>query len=134
MSDDDREYEFYPEDFEGEEPTGRRGERAPLVIAACIGVGALLFLAEPVVEARTVAGLEFSPIVPSALVLAFGLLVGASVYVRRGERSLGYAHGIGGVGWLFVLLGTLLSSTTLLVAGAGVLGVGAVTLVVLVFR
>lgn len=134
MTDSDDEYRFYPEDFEGDDdPTEGSVDAAPLIIVACLGAGGLLFLADPLVGPIEVFGVEFRTLVASAIVIAAGLLVGSSVYIRRGRRILGYVHAFGGLGWVLVVLGTLLDSPPLLVAGAITLVVGAVAIVVLAF-
>lgn len=132
--DADEDYRFDPEDFDGDgDPTGETPGRAPLVIGACIVLGGLLFLAEPLVEAPTVAGLEVRPVVPAAVVLAAGLLYGSRVYVHRGRRRLGYAHAAGALGWILVLLGTVLDHALVLAAGVGILLCGAAALAGLVW-
>lgn len=131
---DDEDYRFDPADFDdAAEPTDSTPDRAALVIGICVGLGGLLFLAEPLVDGRVVGGAEVRPIVLSAVVLAAGLLYGSGVYVRRGRRRLGYAHAVGGLGWVLVLLGTVLPHTGVLVAGVAVLLGGAVALAGLVW-
>lgn len=131
---DDENYRFDPEDFDGDgDPAGSAPDRAPLVIGACIVLGGLLLLAESVVDARTVSGLEVRPVVPAAVVLAAGFLYGSGVYVRRGRRRLGYAHAAGALGWIIVLLGTVLAQTVVLAVGAVVLLGGAAALAGLVW-
>lgn len=131
--DADEDYRFDPGDFDDGDPTGSTLDRAPLVIGACIALGGLLFLAESLVDARTLSGLEIRPVVPAAVILAAGFLYGSGVYVRRGRRRLGYAHAAGALGWILVLLGTVLASTVVLAAGAGVLLCGAAALAWLVW-
>lgn len=131
---DDEDYRFDPADFDGDgDPVDSTPDRAPLVIGTCIVLGGLLFLAEPLVDARTVSGLEIRPVVPAAVVLAAGLLYGGGVYVRRGRRRLGYAHAGGALGWILVLLGTVFAHTVVLVVGVGVLLCGAAALAGLVW-
>lgn len=115
-------YQFYPEDFEGDtDPTDQHVDRAPLVIASCIGVGGLLFLADPLVDSFDVAGVEIRLVVLSAVVLATGLLLGSAIYCRRGIYRIGLAHGVGGIGWILVVFGTAYHSTPLLASGLVVL-------------
>lgn len=136
MSDqDDGEYQFSPEDFEGDgNPTERRLDRAPLLIGGCIALGGLLLLAGPRIDGQTVAGFELQAVALAAFVFAVGLSLGGVVYSRRGQRRLGYAHGTGGLGWALVFAGTVLSETALVALGGAVVASGAVGLLFLVFR
>lgn len=137
MSNDDadREYEFYPEDFEGDgNPTDRSLDLAPVVIGLCIGLGGVLFLLEPVVDPISVAGAELRPMTLSATALAAGLLGGATLYGRRGRDLLAIAHAIGGIGWVLVVAGHLLGVELLLFAGIAVLLAGSLSLIALVVR
>lgn len=128
MSDDDSEFRFSPEELDDEGPRADGLDPAPLILAACVGVGGALFLAEPVVDPIAVGSLELRAVVLSAVVIAGGLLFGSGVYLRRGKRLLGVAHAVGGVGWTLVVLGTLLGQGDLLLVGMAVLVVGAFAL------
>ena len=138
MSPDDREgeYRFEPEDFEDDPTDGSRDtvDPAAVIIAGALGVGVLLLVAAPLVEPVPVAGAEVGLPAAAALVFALGLVVGSGVYVRRGRRFLGAAHGVGAVGWVLVVLGTILPSRRLLLAGVGVLVAGIGVLGVLGWR
>ncbi len=134
MSEED-EYRFHPEDFEGDdEPTDREVDRAPIVIVACLGVGVVLFLANPFVDPPTVGGVDIDLMVLAAAVFSVGLLAGSSAYVRQGRLRLGVVHAVGAIGWLLLVIGTAFSSTTALVAGGAVLVLGAALLVLLTWR
>lgn len=135
VSDRDDEYRFYPEDFEnGNDPTQREIEPAPLVIVACLGVGVALFLVDPLVDPITVSGTEFEFTLLAAIVFAVGLFVGSGMYVRQGKRRLGLVHAAGSLGWLLLVVGTAFSNEIALVAGGGALLLGAVSLVVMTLR
>ena len=136
--DRDREYRFGPEDFEDQDDStdGYRHtvDPAAMIIAAALGVGVLLLIGAPLVEPVPVAGAEVGLPAAAAFVFALGLVVGSGVYVRRGRRFLGAAHGVGAVGWVLVVLGTLLPSRRLLLAGVGVIVAGIGVLGVLGWR
>ncbi|MFO7926715.1 MAG: hypothetical protein ACQET5_13490 [Halobacteriota archaeon] len=135
VSDRDDQYRFYPEDFEdGNDPTRREIAAAPLVIVACLGVGVVLFLADPFVDPITVSGTDFEFTVLAAIVFAVGLFIGSSVYVRQGRRRLGFVHAVGSLGWLLLVIGTAFSSTVALAAGGGALVFGAAALVLMTWR
>lgn len=137
MSNDDadREYDFYPEDFEGDDtPTARELDLAPVLIGACIGLGGLLFLIEPVISPVSVVGIDVRPMTLSAIALSAGLLGGGLLYAVRRRRMLAVAYGVGGVGWALVVFGHLLATETLLWTGIAVLVVGSVGLVAGVVR
>lgn len=132
--DADDEYRFDPADFDGDGDQAKSTpDRAPRVIGACIVLGGLLFLAESLVDARTVSGIAVRPVVVAAVVLGAGFLYGSRIYSRRGRRRLGYAHAAGAIGWVLVLLGTVLARTLLLAVGAVVLMAGAAALAGLVW-
>lgn len=134
MSDED-EYRFHPEDFEGDsDPTDETASIAPLVIVVCLGVGILLFLAGTVTDGLPVLGVEVDLVALSAAVFAVGLFAGSVMYLRQGRRVVGAVHGLGALGWTFLVFGTLLSETVLLAAGVAVLVVGSVALLVISIR
>lgn len=134
MSDERDEYRFYPEDFddedEGDRPD-REAESAPRVIVGTLGIGAGLALASPFVDPVSVSGTELELTVVAATVFAVGLLAGGGVYARRGNRHLGVVHSVGALGWALFAAGTVLSNSTVLAAGVGVLALSAVALVAL---
>lgn len=92
-------------------------EPGPAAVGALVGLAGLLFLLEPVVGPVPVAGLRVRPVALSAAVLAVALSVGAVVFYRRGRRLLALAHGVFGLAWAGVVLGTATGSGTLLVGG-----------------
>ncbi|PSP44209.1 hypothetical protein BRC63_02875 [Halobacteriales archaeon QH_10_70_21] len=81
-----------------------------------------------------VAGLRLPAAFLSVLFVGAGLLLGCPVYLRRGRWRLGAAHGIGGVGWTFVAVGTVLGSGPLLLVGLAVLVGGCVGLLATMSR
>lgn len=134
MSEED-EYQFYPEDFDGEDdPTETGVDAAPVVIVGCLGVGVALFLANPFVDPIVVSGVELEAMVLAAAVFSIGLLVGSGVYIREGRTRIGAVHAVGAVGWFLLVVGTAFSSTRILVTGGAVLVLGAAALVVLTLR
>ncbi|WP_276260011.1 hypothetical protein [Haloglomus litoreum] len=102
----------------------------PLVTGAFVGLAGLLFLLQPVVPFVELGALRVRPVALSALALAVGLWVGAAVYLRRGKRLVGGAHGVGAVGWSGIVLGTAAGNGTVLLGAIVVLVVGMVALAV----
>jgi hypothetical protein len=102
----------------------------PLVTGAFVGLAGLLFLLQPVVPFVELGTLRVRPVALSALALAVGLWLGAAVYLRRGKRLVGGAHGVGAVGWSGIVLGTAAGNGTVLLGSIVVLVVGMVALAV----
>ena len=107
-------------------------EPGPAVVGLVVGVGGLLFLLEPLVGPVAIGSVRARPVALSTVVLAAGFCLGAPVFLRRGRRLFGLAHGIFGVAWAGVVVGTAARSGTivvgavlLVVAGAGFLVVRA---------
>ncbi|MFB6173221.1 MAG: hypothetical protein ABEI39_01120 [Halobacteriales archaeon] len=92
-------------------------EAGPAAVGTLVGLAGLAFLLEPVVDPVAVGGLRVRPVALSAVVLAVGLSLGAVVFYRRGRRLFALAHGVFGLSWTAIVLGTALGSGTLLVAG-----------------
>jgi len=92
-------------------------EAGPAAVGTLVGLAGLLFLLEPVVDPLAVGPLRVRPVALSALVLAVALLAGAVVFARRGRRRVALAHGVFGVAWTAVVLGTALGSGAVLVGG-----------------
>jgi len=92
-------------------------DAGPLVVGTFVGLAGLFFLAEPVVGAVAVGSVEVRMVGLSALSLVVGLNLGAAVFIHRGQRLVGMAHGVAGVGFGAFLLGLVLGSGTLLLAG-----------------
>jgi hypothetical protein len=135
VSRDDGGEEFRFDAAELDGAAARSGfDPVPAVIGVAVGVGGLLFLAEPFVEPVPVGGLRLPAAFLSVLFVGAGLLFGCSVYLRRGRWRLGVAHGVGGAGWTFVAVGTVLRSGPLLLVGLAVLVGGCVGLVAMVSR
>jgi hypothetical protein len=97
-------------------------EFGPVVVGLLVGAGGLLFLLEPLVDPIAVGRVRARPVALSTVVLAGGFCLGAVVFLRRGRRLFGLAHGVFGLAWAGVAAGTALES--------GALVVGAVALVV----
>lgn len=108
--------------------TLRELDLAPLVVGVFVGFAGLFFLAEPVVDPVTVGGLRFRMVALSALALVVGLNLGAVVFLARGKRLVGLAHGVAGVGFGTFLVGLALGSGTVLLAGVFVVVGGALAL------
>jgi hypothetical protein len=128
VSDGDDEYRFDPADVD-EGAEGGGFDAASAAVGCCIGVGGVLFLAEPFVDPFAVGGTRVPAVFLSVVVVAAGLLFGAVVFLRRGLTRVGLAHAVAGGGWGLVVLGTLGASGPLLFAGFAVLVGGSVGLV-----
>jgi len=99
-------------------------EAGPAAVGTLVGLAGLTFLLEPVVGPVPVGGLRVRPVALSAAVLAVALLVGAVVFYRRGRRLFALAHGIFGVAWTGIVVGTATGSGTVLLGGVVVLIAG----------
>lgn len=102
----------------------------PIVTGVFVGLAGLLFLLQPVVPFVEWGQLRVRPVALSALALAVGLWLGTAVYLRRGKRLVGGAHGVGAAGWSGIVLGTAAGNGTLLLGSVVGLVVGMVALVV----
>jgi len=87
----------------------------PAVVGLLVGLGGLLFLLEPLVGPISVGPLRARPVALSAVVLAVGFCLGAPVFLRRGRRLFGIAHGVFGLAWGGIAVGTAARSGTLIV-------------------
>jgi hypothetical protein len=92
-------------------------DAGPLVVGTFVGLGGLFFMLEPVVDPVSVGGVDIRMVGLSALSLVVGLNLGAAVFLYRGQRLVGVAHGVAGLGFGTFLLGLLVGSGTLLLAG-----------------
>ena len=92
-------------------------DAGPLVVGTFVGLAGLFFLAEPVVEPVAFGGLRVRMVALSAASLVVGLNLGAAVFLHRGQRLVGTAHGVAGVGFGAFLLGLAVGSGALLLAG-----------------
>jgi len=100
-----------------------------LVVGLFVACGGVLFLAEPVVDPFRVGSASIRPMAASVVALTVGFALGGVVFVRRGKRLVGIAHGIGAAGWGFVALGSAVGNGTALLLGFAVLLGGSVFLV-----
>ncbi|WP_247009927.1 hypothetical protein [Halorientalis litorea] len=100
-----------------------------LVVGLFVACGGVLFLAEPVVDPFQLGRASIRPMAASVVALTVGFGLGAVVFLRRGKRLVGIAHGIGAGGWGVVALGSAVGSGTALLLGFAVLLGGSVFLV-----
>ena len=129
MSDDDSdEFRFDPEEVGSNRK--RTVDIAPLVVGGFVGLAGVLILIEPVVDPIAVGDARVRPVALSAISLTVGLLLGGVVYLRRGERLIGLAHGVVGVGWALAVLGTAVGSGTGVLVGLAVVVGGSIALAV----
>ena len=101
-----------------------------LVVGLFVAAAGVLFLAEPLVDPFQFGSATVRPMALSVVVLTVGFALGAVVYLRRGRRLVGIAHGIGAGGWGLVAAGSAVGSGTALLLGFAVLLGGSVFLVV----
>lgn len=101
-----------------------------LLVGIFVAAAGLLFLAEPVVGPFWIGGASIRPMAASVVVLTVGFALGAVVFLRRGKRLVGIAHGIGAGGWGLVALGSAFGNGSLLLTGFLSLLGGCVFLVV----
>jgi len=127
VSRSDDEFRFDPAGIDDADDGGF--DTASAAVGCCIGVGGVLFLAEPFVDPLAVGGARLPAAFLSAVVVAAGLLFGAAVFLQRGLTRIGLAHAVAGGGWGLVVLGTLAASGPLLFAGFAVLVGGSIGLV-----
>ena len=100
----------------------------PAVVGGLVGLGGVLFLLEPVVGPVAIGPVRARPVALSTVVLAAGFCLGAPVFLRRGRRLFGIAHGVFGLAWGGVAVGTatrsgavVIGAVLLVVAGSGFL-------------
>lgn len=100
-----------------------------LVVGLFVAAAGALFLVEPVVDPLQFGSATVRPMALSVVVLTVGFGLGAVVYLRRGRRLIGIAHGIGAGGWGLVAGGSAVGSGTGLLLGFAVLVGGSIFLV-----
>jgi len=100
----------------------------PAVVGLLVGLGGVLFVLEPLVGPIAIGPVRARPVALSTVALAAGFCLGAPVFLRRGRRLFGVAHGLFGIAWVGVAVGTAARSETVVVgavltvvAGAGFL-------------
>jgi len=91
-------------------------EPGPVAVGLLVGLGGLLFLLEPVVDPVPIGGLVVRPVALSVVALAVGFSLGAVVFYRRGRRLFALAHGVFGLAWTALVVGTLVGTGWLVVA------------------
>ena len=103
-------------------------EPGPALVGLVVGAGGLLFLLDPLVGPLAVGEIRVRPVALSAVVLGVGFCLGAPVFLRRGHRLFGIAHGVFGLAWVGVAVGTafglgvvVVAAVLVVVAGAGFL-------------
>mgnify|MGYP006876430766 CR=1 FL=1 len=92
-------------------------DAGPLLVGTFVGLAGLLFLIEPVVQPVSIGGLEVRMVALSAVSLVVGLNLGAVVFLYRGQRLVGMAHGVAGVGFGAFLVGLAVGSGTVIFIG-----------------
>lgn len=102
---------------------------APVAVGVVMATAGALFLVQSVVDTVAVGSAAIPPFVLSAGVLALGFGLGTVVYLRRGRRLVGIAHGIAGVGFGLFFVAVSVGSGLLVWAGAVVIAAGAFFLV-----
>ena len=107
---------------------GRDLDYGSILVGLLVGLAGLLFLAEPLVGPLELGGLRVRPVALSTVVLALGFGLGGVVYLRRGRRLIGVAHGVGAVGWGLLAVAPAVGSEVALLLGLAVVIGGSVAL------
>jgi len=102
---------------------------APVAIGLLLAAAGVLFLAQSVVDTVPVGAAAIPPFVLSAGVLSAGFGLGTAIYLRRGRRLLGIAHGVAAAGFGLLFVATSVGSGLLVWAGAVAIAAGAFFLV-----
>lgn len=105
-------------------------EPAPLVVGGFMSLAALLFLAQPFVAPIPVGGVEVPIAAFSFVALAVALDLGAVLFYWQGESTAARVHGVAGLGWTLLVVGTALGGGLLWLLGLAVVIGGAVFLFV----
>ena len=100
-----------------------------VVVGSLVAVAGVLLLVQPSVRVLTLFGTRVPTFVASAGVLSLGFAVGTPVYLRRGHRLRGLAHGIGAVGFGGLFFAAGFGSLALLWLGLAVVLGGVLFLV-----
>ncbi|WP_435197116.1 hypothetical protein [Natronomonas sp. EA1] len=103
---------------------GRWPDPASIVVALFVGAAGMLFLVEPVVDPFQFGSLRVRPVALAALVFTVGMLLGAGIYLRRGNRLVGLGHAVVGVSWGLIVAGTAFASELVFYAGIVLLVAG----------
>ena len=100
-----------------------------IVVGSLVAIAGVLLLVQPSVRVLTLFGRRVPTFVASAGVLSLGFAVGTPVYLRRGYRLRGIAHGIGAVGFGSLFFAAGFGSLALLWVGLAVVLGGVLFLV-----
>jgi hypothetical protein len=103
---------------------------APLVVGALMALAAVLFLAQPFVAPIPLGGVDVPIAAFSFVALAVALDVGAVLFYWQGEETAAMVHGVAGLGWTLLVVGTALGGGLLWLLGLAVVIGGAVFLFV----
>ncbi|MFB6118353.1 hypothetical protein [Halosegnis sp.] len=87
---------------------------ASIGVGLLVGLAGVLLFIQPSVRAVTLLGRQVPTFVLSAGVLSLGFAVGTPIYLARGHRLRGLAHGIGAVGFGGLFFAAGFGSLTLL--------------------
>ncbi|WP_302081901.1 hypothetical protein [Salinibaculum rarum] len=108
----------------------RELDPAPLVVGAFMALAGVLFLAQPLVQPIVVGGVDVPIAAVSFVVLAFALDLGAVLFYWQGDSTAAMVHGVAGLGWTLLVVGTALGGGLLWLLGLAVVVGGAVFLFV----
>jgi hypothetical protein len=103
---------------------------APLVVGAFMALAGVLFLAQPFVPPIGLGGVDVPIAAFSFVALAVALDLGAVLFYWQGESTAAMAHGVAGLGWTLLVVGTALGQSLLWLLGLAVVVGGAVFLFV----
>ncbi|MEF8786069.1 MAG: hypothetical protein V5A45_09070 [Haloarculaceae archaeon] len=103
---------------------------APLVVGAFMALAGALFLAEPFVPPIGLGGVGVPIAAFSFVALAVALDLGAILFYWQGDATAAMAHGVAGLGWTLLVVGTALGQSVLWLLGLAVIIGGAVFLFV----
>lgn len=101
---------------------------APLVVGAFMALAGVLFLAQPFVAPIPLGGVDVPIAAFSFVALAFALDIGALLFYWQGESTAAMVHGVAGLGWTLLVVGTALGGGLLWLLGLATVVGGAVYL------
>jgi hypothetical protein len=103
---------------------------APLVVGAFMALAGVLFLAQPFVAPIPLGGVAVPIAAFSFVALAVALDLGAVLFYWQGDATAARVHGVAGLGWTLLVVGTALGGGLLWLLGLAVVIGGAVFLFV----